>query len=574
MKKILLFGSLIASAFVSQAQIVVNGVSPVAVQRSFEYGSTTGLTASATNVGPWGAPLASTYVKDTLRLVDDNTADDSLGCTPLVNDLSSKIAVVFRGECSFFEKVKNAQTAGALAVIIVNNTTGMISPSSAITNANSTITIPIVTISQADGALLHTQMGLGYVVMEIGNLTGLYTNNLGIYSENVNTARSYATPSLTVQAIDEHVVPLGVYLFNRGTAAVTDASVTVEIKFANGQIHTETSTPTNIPSGDTISVVFADFTQAVNPVGVYTITYTANMGATDENTLDNVITLNYEITNGKYSMAPLDVNGNPIATMHTTSGTANITSFKPCILYQNANGNRLAAEGMTFSAYDTVSLDQEEFTLSVYQWEDIFDPEAATYADNFTSLNEVGGAVFNMPGNIQSTMVYAPFTESVILEADLKYLFCISPTTKPGIRLGFNSAIDYSLNNYTFSESAHPFEVVGASTNWYAGFTTNAVPAFAITMSNAAASGVFENTTIEGSAFPNPATDEINFSLKAEGNAAVTVTDVSGKVVLTNSISLLNGKSKMNINSLTAGMYIFNVVLENGNSTQFNVVKK
>ena len=574
MKKILLFGSLIASALVSQAQIVVNGVSPVAVQKSFEYGSTTGVTASATSVGPWGAALATTYVKDTLRLVDDNTAGDSLGCTPLVNDLSGKIAVVYRGGCTFFEKVKNAQTAGALAVIIVNNTTGIITPSSAPANANSTITIPIITISQDDGALLHTQMALGYVVMEIGNLTGLYTNNLGIYSENVNTARSYATPALTVQAIDEHMAPLGVYLFNRGSADVPDASVTVEIKFAGLPIHTETSTPTNIPAGDTISVVFADFTQALNPVGVYTITYTTNMAVTDENTLDNVLTLNYEITNGKYSMAPLDVNGDPIATMHTTSGTANISSFKPCILYQNANGNRLAAEGMTFSAYDTVSLDQQEFTISVYQWEDIFDPQAATYADNFTSLNEVGGAVFNMPGNIQSTMVYAPFNESVILEADLKYLFCISPTTKPGIRLGFNSAIDYGLNNYTFSESAHPFEVVAASTNWYAGFTTVAVPAISITMSNSATSGVFENTTIEGSAFPNPATDEINFSLKAEGNADVTVTDVSGKVVLKNSISLLNGKSKMNINSLTAGMYIFNVVLENGNSTQFNVVKK
>ena len=182
MKKILLFGSLIASALVSQAQIVVNGVSPVAVQKSFEYGSTTGVTASATSVGPWGAALATTYVKDTLRLVDDNTAGDSLGCTPLVNDLSGKIAVVYRGGCTFFEKVKNAQTAGALAVIIVNNTTGIITPSSAPANANSTITIPIITISQDDGALLHTQMALGYVVMEIGNLTGLYTNNLGIYS--------------------------------------------------------------------------------------------------------------------------------------------------------------------------------------------------------------------------------------------------------------------------------------------------------------------------------------------------------------------------------------------------------
>ena len=43
---------------------------------------------------------------------------------------------------------------------------------------------------------------------------------------------------------------------------------------------------------------------------------------------------------------------------------------------------------------------------------------------------------------------------------------------------------------------------------------------------------------------------------------------------MVNSINLVNGKSDVNIAGLEAGIYVFNVVLENGKSAQFNLVKK
>ena len=43
---------------------------------------------------------------------------------------------------------------------------------------------------------------------------------------------------------------------------------------------------------------------------------------------------------------------------------------------------------------------------------------------------------------------------------------------------------------------------------------------------------------------------------------------------MTNSLNLVGGKSDVSISSLDAGMYIFNVTLENGKTAQFNVVKK
>jgi hypothetical protein len=62
--------------------------------------------------------------------------------------------------------------------------------------------------------------------------------------------------------------------------------------------------------------------------------------------------------------------------------------------------------------------------------------------------------------------------------------------------------------------------------------------------------------------------------MKAEGNANITMTDVAGRVVLSKAANLVNGKTDLNIAALNAGVYVVNVVLENGKTAQFNVVKK
>ena len=47
-------------------------------------------------------------------------------CTSLVNssEMNGKIAMIQRGGCSFIDKVKNAQSAGAVAVIVSNRDDG------------------------------------------------------------------------------------------------------------------------------------------------------------------------------------------------------------------------------------------------------------------------------------------------------------------------------------------------------------------------------------------------------------------------------------------------------------------
>ncbi|KAI6174465.1 Alpha-1,2-Mannosidase [Aphelenchoides besseyi] len=65
-------------------------------------------------------------------LVDEEIVGETViaepynGCSPILNDrrMAGRIGVVRRGECMFEEKVRNLQSAGAIAVIIIDNHTG------------------------------------------------------------------------------------------------------------------------------------------------------------------------------------------------------------------------------------------------------------------------------------------------------------------------------------------------------------------------------------------------------------------------------------------------------------------
>jgi hypothetical protein len=101
----------------------------------------------------FGPPIDLTGVSGNMAVVDDGSADPTLGCEPLANGsaIAGRIAVVDRGECFFTEKVKNAQNAGATAVIVVNNQPTGLPPMG---GDDATITIPSAGITQADGDLI------------------------------------------------------------------------------------------------------------------------------------------------------------------------------------------------------------------------------------------------------------------------------------------------------------------------------------------------------------------------------------------------------------------------------------
>ncbi|KAI8073486.1 peptidase S8/S53 domain-containing protein [Gilbertella persicaria] len=71
--------------------------------------------------------------------------------------VKGKIALIQRGTCSFSDKVNNAAAAGAVGVVIYNNVDGSLSASTP------GVTIPVVTVTLADGQELLTAIKAGTV---------------------------------------------------------------------------------------------------------------------------------------------------------------------------------------------------------------------------------------------------------------------------------------------------------------------------------------------------------------------------------------------------------------------------
>lgn len=79
----------------------------------------------------------------------NNTADGcSSGGTYIGGSAAGRIALVRRGTCFFYNKTKNAENAGAIAVVIYNNVAGNFS---ALFNSTPPVLIPVVTIDASDG---------------------------------------------------------------------------------------------------------------------------------------------------------------------------------------------------------------------------------------------------------------------------------------------------------------------------------------------------------------------------------------------------------------------------------------
>ncbi|MCZ2396499.1 MAG: M36 family metallopeptidase [Chitinophagales bacterium] len=100
------------------------------------------------NVGPVTGNLA--------LYNDDLSGSTHLACGPpaIPAEINGKIAVIDRGSCAFTDKVKNAQNAGAIAVIVINtDDTGI-----KMSGDDNSITIPAVAILNTDGNTLKALM--------------------------------------------------------------------------------------------------------------------------------------------------------------------------------------------------------------------------------------------------------------------------------------------------------------------------------------------------------------------------------------------------------------------------------
>lgn len=111
----------------------------------------------------FGPPLDFAGVTGDVAAGIDDDSDGSTttdGCSALTNpeDIAGNIALIDRGTCNFTVKVKNAQDAGAIAAIVVNNAGDS---AFVLGGSDDTVTIPSVGIGQGNGNALRAAIDDG-----------------------------------------------------------------------------------------------------------------------------------------------------------------------------------------------------------------------------------------------------------------------------------------------------------------------------------------------------------------------------------------------------------------------------
>ena len=104
----------------------------------------------------FGPPLSESGVTGDVVLANDGVGLTGNACEPLINVVAGKIVLLDRGGCTFTVKVKNAQDAGGVGVIVADSVAGC--PAAGIGGSDPTITIPSVRVTQADGNLLKANL--------------------------------------------------------------------------------------------------------------------------------------------------------------------------------------------------------------------------------------------------------------------------------------------------------------------------------------------------------------------------------------------------------------------------------
>jgi hypothetical protein len=137
------------------AMTVLTVTEPSAVAKSYDIGSA-GFGPSATAVGLTGRAV---------QAVDANNEAGPLttdGCSAFANaaEINGNIALVDRGTCTFVEKALNAQAAGAVGMIVVDNRRTTCAPP-ALGGAEPAVTIPAISVTQDDGTALRAALTTG-----------------------------------------------------------------------------------------------------------------------------------------------------------------------------------------------------------------------------------------------------------------------------------------------------------------------------------------------------------------------------------------------------------------------------
>ncbi|MFN3530707.1 MAG: PA domain-containing protein [Bacteroidia bacterium] len=588
MKKILLLASLISLFlidFKANAQVVCFVTDPSVVRGSYDIG---------VPVSAWGFDIDTMAAVGQLKLmrsVGGIAGGDSLGCDTILanaSEIAGKIAVVYRGSCEFGLKALAAQNNGAIGLIIINNSPTMINLAGATYGMR--INIPLVMISDADGALLRPYIDDDSTVAIIGQKRGQFDNDLGFTIGDLIRPMDWAVPANQVVNPGDYVFKLGANVRNYGKDPQTNLNLNIQIDFTDSAgntstVYNQSGTSALLAVDSEVVITLADFDPHSQGKGRYAIRYNITSSNPDDFDADNTNTQIFLLSDSLYSKVRLDSLGIPFRSGGYRPTDASSGPYEYGVLfYTGPHGHLMQVNSLRFGFVTNVgtNLINETVVGKVSRWDDfnmngIMDPG---------ELNEIGEGFYTYTdslgsGDIREVAIedIASGRRGVLLDSNAIYMFHLAYT---GASTEVFTSVDPNTD-YTFSSQFHQPQRVAPVfvTAWNSnGFGPEFVPAIAAVIGANTVS--VENklrNDLNIRVYPNPVRDELNIRLTAEdhiGRLNYEVLDISGRVVMRGQemVDGFSHQSQISVGQLQQGVYTLVLNTNKGFNTSRFVISR
>lgn len=357
-------------------------------------------------IAGFGANILSSPVTGDMVYIPDGSAS-YLGCSPYTpGSLNGKVALIDRGTCTFVLKVKNAQDAGAIAVIIVNNVAG--GPIN-MGGSDPTITIPVISVSQSDGVILKNMIAQGTTNGNSLQHTFSYLWSNGATTEIINVTQS---GNYSLQTTDENGCSSS---FGPITVTVNPVPVAVATPAAQSSC-TGNAITTIVLSGGASGTVYNWTRDNLTVTGI-AANGSGNISGTLTNTSASPVTVTFTIT-PSYTNAGVTCTGTPV----TATVTVNPVQYFAC----PANMTETINDVICFKAVNTPN---PVFcgTLTKLTWKLT---GATTLSSPTSGINYLG--LRNMNVGTTTVTYTATFTGGVVKTCSFTVL--VIETIPPNIR--------------------------------------------------------------------------------------------------------------------------------------------
>lgn len=587
-------------------------------------------TYSSSGTTPWGGAITNPIVhQEVVKAVD------SQACSALTGTYANKWVLIYRGDCEFGQKAKIAQNAGAAGVIIWNHT-----PNSPLVNMGagaqgSTVTIPVIFVSNEDGREMTNQLSSGQQLFVSLTRWGFGANNdLAIVSRSTVMPHAGAMPLYQFDGSD---IPAyraynGAFVANLGVVDQTNLQLVSKGSFtpqggSETVLYNDTIATALFQVSDSIIQLMDSSEYVLNPSGVgrYDFSYEVISDSVDATPSDNKETISMHITTNAYCKGAFDpvtqkpISNTQVAVVNTQSGAAVLSTVGPMFFFKKGgyvlDNSVFTAQNRDTTVKSLATGVQKYIDLYCFKWND-------ANSNNFmeaTEMTLVSVAVKEFqPADSNNGKVHFVASwgddlgkpKKVVTEDNTWYWFAanlgevlsIGGDAGPNYYNRANAAKNFAKNKrYEFWAPRYAKEARVLRDN--PGDTILAIP-FGTTTANsteidsanytftdgvvniAVYTSVFQDNVEKTTApedklsvYPNPASDKATLKYNLVEKAGLVhfkVVDAFGRnVFVEDRTNVQNGEYTVNTSSLASGTYYFVMISgERAMTKAFTVVNK